>query len=277
MTAAWPLSSDRTGVDFVISLTGADFPSSVYTPAIQPPPTPMDPVTTTASPTADLTVTQKVILAAHALEKQGQTPFSAESLIVECWKVSPQTFGLKGFASQHPDSNRVLAVIMGERGLARQGWLDKVGMKLYTLTERGRKEAERILNGEEAPPKQKVDRNRPVASGAKMNRDVEKFVLRVNTTTAVRRFKTGAKLEITFRDACSFWGVADPTNLIEVRKAATTLPEELDRVKTLFTGDTIVLSNGQQVSRDEVNLLADVHSYLAQQFARQLDISRGRR
>ena len=78
-------------------------------------------------PALDLTVTQKVILAAHTLEKQGQSPFSAEALIVECWKVSPQTFGLKGFSAIHPDSNRVLAVIMGERGLARQGWINTVG------------------------------------------------------------------------------------------------------------------------------------------------------
>ncbi|CAN5623997.1 hypothetical protein BH11PLA2_BH11PLA2_35380 [soil metagenome] len=259
-----------------ISLTRNDFPSSVYyresSHSFNPP---THTVTTTQSPTADLTVTQKVILASHALEKQGQSPFSAEALIVECWKGSPNTFGLKGFAAAYPDSNRVLAVIMGERGLARQGWLVKVGTKLYTLSDRGRKEAERIHNGEEAPPKVKAERTR--TSSTKVNRDTEKFILRVSSTTAVRRFRTGAKFEITFRDAASFWGVADPTDLISVRKAAALLPDELAKANELFTSDKIVLSNGQQVSTEEMKLLGDVHAFLSQQFARQLDLPRVRR
>jgi hypothetical protein len=235
-------------------------------------------VTTTASPSAlAFTVTQKVLVASHILEKQGQSPFSAEALIVECWKTSPETFGLKGFAKHYPDSNRVLAVIMGERGLARQGWLTKMGTKLYALSERGRKEAERLLRGEEAPPKPKPERPTRTASGPKINREVEKFILRITTSTAMRRFKTGAKYEITFRDAAAFWGVADPTNLIEVRKAAALLPEELEKAEELFTTDKIVLSNGQQMTIDEVRMVGDVHTYLSTQFARQLDIPRVRR
>lgn len=233
-----------------------------------------DTVTTTEAH-ADLTVTQKVILAAYSLEKEGQSPFSAEALIVACWKSNKKTFGLKGFAEAYPDSNRVLAVIMGERGLARQGWLNKEGVKLYTLSERGRKEAERIQRGDEPPPKVKVER--PRTSPAKVNRDIEKFILRITTTQAIRRFRTGAKFEITFRDACSFWGVADPTDLMAVRKAASSTPEEIARAEELFTGDKLVLSNGQLVTMDELKMISAVHSFLSEQFARQLDLSRVRR
>ena len=82
----------------------------------------------------DCTVPEKILLAAHQLEENGQSPFTAEALIVVAWQKYPKTFGLKGFDTQYPDSNKVLASIMGEKGLARRGWLSKAGQKLYTLT-----------------------------------------------------------------------------------------------------------------------------------------------
>ena len=41
---------------------------------------------------------------------------------------------------------------MGEKGLARRGWLNKVGQKLYALTREGRQMVRRLLGNEEAPP-----------------------------------------------------------------------------------------------------------------------------
>ena len=93
---------------------------------------------------AECTVPEKILLAAHQLEKQGQSPFSAEALIVASWQRFPRTFGLKGYADQYPDSNKVLSSIMGERGLARRGWLAKMGQKLYALTKEGRQVVVRI-------------------------------------------------------------------------------------------------------------------------------------
>ena len=68
---------------------------------------------------ADCTVSEKILLAAFQLEQEGQSPFSAESLIVGSWQKFPRTFGLKGYAELYPDSNKVLSSIMGDRGLAK--------------------------------------------------------------------------------------------------------------------------------------------------------------
>ena len=87
----------------------------------------------------DFTVPEKILLAAENLEKQGHSPFTAESLIVASWQKFPSTFGLKGFAEKYPDSNKILSSIMGEKGLARRGWLVKMGQKLYAMTREGRK------------------------------------------------------------------------------------------------------------------------------------------
>src|SRR3954451_19662227 len=87
---------------------------------------------------AEGTWPEKILLAASQLEEQGQTPFSAEALIVSAWQKYPKTFGLKGYEENYPDSNKVLSGIMGEKGLPRRGWMIKVGQKLYSLTRDGR-------------------------------------------------------------------------------------------------------------------------------------------
>ena len=97
---------------------------------------------------AEFTVPEKILLAAYQLEEAGQSPFSAEALIVAVWQKNPRTFGLKGYAEQYPDSNKVLTSLMGEKGLARRGWLNKMGQKLYSLTREGRQVVRRLRQEE---------------------------------------------------------------------------------------------------------------------------------
>src|SRR4029077_2667203 len=116
---------------------------------------------------------------ADTLDKQGQSPFSAEALIVASWLKFPKTFGLKGYADQFPDSNKILSSIMGEKGLARRGWLVKIGQKMYALTRDGRQVVRRVLLEEEE--------EQPGAN-IKLSRDMEKFVLNLLDSTAVQKF-----------------------------------------------------------------------------------------
>src|SRR5437879_2677006 len=98
---------------------------------------------------AEFTASEKILLAAYQLEERGQSPFSAENLIVAAWQDYPKTFGLKGYDEQFPDSNRVLSCIMGEKGLTKRGWLAKMGQKLYSLTRDGRQVVRRLQGGAE--------------------------------------------------------------------------------------------------------------------------------
>src|SRR5947207_14713140 len=97
----------------------------------------------------DFTVPEKILLAADLLDKEGQSPFTAEALIVASWERFPTTFGLKGFAEKYPDSNKILSSLMGEKGLARRGWLVKMGQKMYALTREGRAVIRRVMMQEE--------------------------------------------------------------------------------------------------------------------------------
>jgi hypothetical protein len=216
---------------------------------------------------ADCTVPEKILLAAHQLEEEGQSPFSAEALIVASWQKFPRTFGLKGYADLYPDSNKVLSSIMGEKGLARRGWLAKMGQKLYSLTRDGRVVVQRLQQGEEPMAA-------PVA--VKITRDQEKFILAQFASAAVEKFDEGRKPEINFADACRFWGINDSTHgeaLDERMNRVRTILSDMERI--LGTGDT-ELSSGRSISGDDIAHLADIHQYLHERFARHLSLLRNR-
>ena len=142
---------------------------------------------------AECTVPEKILLAAWQLEDQGQSPFSAEALIVTSWQRYPRTFGLKGYSEQYPDSNKVLASIMGEKGLARRGWLVKMGQKLYALTKDGHQVVRRL--------RQDGDQSARPVQVTKLTRDHEKFLLGLLESVAVDKFQEGRKQDITFAEA----------------------------------------------------------------------------
>jgi hypothetical protein len=206
-------------------------------------------------------------MAAAQLEQQGNIPFSAESLIVASWQLNNRSFGLKGYAEQYPDSNRVLSVIMGERGLARQGLLDKVGVKLYSLSERGRKLVSRLesTDPDEAFEKEKREPRK------KLTKDLERFLERVTGSLALIRYRTGVKQSITFRDACDFWGVSDRTDVAAVQVAVRKMPGQIAQIEQLFEGDKLQMGSGRRLSIQEVHTLSELHTYLTDQFSRHLN------
>jgi hypothetical protein len=217
---------------------------------------------------AECTVPEKILLAAYGLEEQGQSPFSAEALVVAAWQKFPRTFGLKGYSDQYPDSNKILTSIMGEKGLARRGWLAKMGQKLYSLTRDGRQVVRRLLQEDEAPP--------GPPPPTRLSRDQEKFLLHLLGSPAVEKFQQGLKLELTFADACKYWGVTE--NL-----RGDALDARLERFRTGLTEiDRIVgsaaadLSTGRSISPDEIRELHKVDEYLNERFSRHLTLLKNR-
>src|SRR3954468_13866979 len=142
---------------------------------------------------ADGTLPEKILLAASHLEDQGQSPFSAEALIVSAWQKYPQTFGLKGYEGSYPDSNKVLSGIMGEKGLPRRGWMVKVGQKLYSLTRDGRQVVRKLLQGEETPP---LTARRPTVNP--LGRDQDVLLQGLLASAALGKLRQGRAAEWTF-------------------------------------------------------------------------------
>ncbi len=215
---------------------------------------------------AECTVPEKILLAALELEQQGESPFSAESLVVASWQKYPKTFGLKGFADQYPDSNKVLTSIMGVKGLAGRGWLAKVGQKMYTLTKDGRQIVRRLQHGGEAP----------VVQGTKVSREQEKFLLGLWAGSAVEKFLEGRKPELTFADACAFWGVNESMNGPAVKAQLDHQRATFSELARTLTGGDATLSSGRSVSVEDVQQLEKISHYLEERFSRHLNLLRSR-
>lgn len=216
---------------------------------------------------ADCTVPEKILLAAHQLESEGQSPFSAEALIVTSWQKFPKTFGLKGYADLYPDSNKILTSIMGEKGLARRGWLAKMGQKMYSLTRDGKQVVSRLLRGGETAT---------TSTSIHISRDDEKFLLNLLNCSALEKFVEGRKPELTFADACRYWGITENMHgeMLDTKmKRFRAGLADLERIA--HKGGT-ELSNGRSISEDDVGQLRDVHEYLEERFSRHLNLLRSR-
>ncbi len=212
-------------------------------------------------------------MAASELEQQGQSPFSAEALIVTAWQKFPRTFGLKGYGDQHPDSNKVLSCIMGNRGLARRGWLAKMGQKLYTLTREGRQVVQRLAEGGGHTPLTAPPPQQPTS---RLSRDQEKFLLGSLGSTAVHKFEEGLKNELTFGDACRFWGISENLHGSALDQKLTAQRQSLLEIERLIGQTSVELNNGRSVSREDLSLLTAVHEWLSDRFSRHLSLLRNR-
>jgi hypothetical protein len=216
---------------------------------------------------ADCTVPEKILLAAFQLEEAGQSPFSAETLIVSVWQQFPRTFGLKGYADQYPDSNKVLSSLMGEKGLARRGWLNKMGQKLYALTREGRQLVRRLRNDEPAPlPTENV----------KLPRDQDKLLQTLFASTAVRKYQDNRKPELTFADACRFWSITENLQGAALDDRLASVRATLGDIERTVGKSKTVLSDGRLLTGDDANMLCDLHIYLEDRFARHLTLLRNR-
>ena len=221
---------------------------------------------------AECTVPEKILLAASHLEDTGQSPFSAEALIVAVWQKYPNSFGLKGFADQYPDSNKVLTSIMGEKGLARKGWLAKMGQKLYSLTRDGRNVVRRLQQGE-APQSPA-----PTAgSTVSLTRDQERFLQGLFAGSAWNKYREGRKSELTFADACRFWGITESMH-------GEALDTRMEQLRIDLTGIEVRIAqgaarrsdDGRSVTPEEVGILLDTHAFLEGRFSRHLNLQRTR-
>lgn len=216
----------------------------------------------------EFTVSEKILLAADQLEKQGQSPFSAEALIVTSWQQFPRTFGLKGYAEQFPDSNKVLSSIMGEKGLARRGWLAKMGQKLYSLTREGKHMVRRIQQPDEPEPQPTSQRL--------LGREQEKFLLSVLGSSAVHKFEENRKQDLTFADGCRFWNIPDSMGGEAVDEQLEKFEKTLLEIDELVSNQAAELSTGRVIDGGELRVLVNIHRFMQDRFDRLLNLLRSR-
>ncbi len=216
----------------------------------------------------DFTVPEKILVAADQLESQGHTPFTAETLIVTVWQKFPNTFGLKGYAELYPDSNKVLSSLMGEKGLARRGWLVKTGQKMYALTREGRKVIRRVTMQEG---------DEPEAPGLqRLPRELERIVVAMFDSSAVQKFEENRKADLTFADACRFWGITENMRGDQLDEKLSIMKKSLAELDKFFADADAELSSGRVLTAGDIRVLTNIHGHMADRFERHLNLLRSR-
>jgi hypothetical protein len=224
-------------------------------------------VSTTAN-VDDFTVPEKILLAADQLDQGGQSPFTAEMLIVASWEKFPNTFGLKGFAEKYPDSNKILSSLMGEKGLARRGWLVKMGQKLYALTREGRQVIRRVtLQEEEDTPPTELQR---------LRREHERFLQGLLDSSAVQKFEENRKNDLSFADACRFWGVAEHMKTEQLKERLDYVEQTLGEIDRILADVDAQMSSGRVIAAGDIRVMTNIHRYMEDRFERHLNLLRSR-
>jgi hypothetical protein len=219
-------------------------------------------------PSRGLSVAEKLLMAAITLDAGERRTFTAEDLVVAAWTSFPETFGLRGHLDDHgnpmyPDSNRVFMEIMGPKPLRQRGLIEKVGNKRYRVTEAGRQRASETRDADRLPgaAKAAVDRN--------VLEDFRRFVAARATT----KFREGRSDEITFHDACSFWGISPRSTARELRSRLAHFDAVVEAVRHAVGSQDFTLEHGGvSFSAKDVEALMDLSGQLRERFEAELAI-----
>lgn len=219
------------------------------------------------APEPRLTAAEKILLAALDLEGPGRTsPFTLSELVVKCWQKYPKTFGLEHYLTDHPDSNKVSVALAGAKGLVSRGWLTRTGSKTYALTAAGLKAAKGLGAETAAPFRPKHPDAGPPPE------KLAAFLGRCLYCTAMSKAERGLTDEITFPEACEFWGYSSTpaSSGPSLFPYLDAFVRDLAISRTVLRRGPYVLDDGREVGLEDVFCLQQLHDALSTQFSRHL-------
>lgn len=226
--------------------------------------------------TTRLTNKDRVVAVALSLEGQGQVVFSAETLVIHCWWRWPQHFGMHGYEVQYPDTQKVLPLLGGDQGLVRKGVLSKRGDRTYALTPAGRQSGYEVVEQHRLPFDVKGARFAAVT--CQLPPETEAFLTRGMDSEAMSLRTQGREGEITYPEAFDLFGMRPRAQGEEVAAALSEFRQQmLLCVQAFADRPTVVLTNGREVTRREVDGLAGLAGRLEQRYRRHLDLMEQRK
>jgi len=217
-----------------------------------------------------MTTVEKILLAAHELEENERSPFSAEELVVKAWENDRSLFGLQGYADQYPDSNRILTNIMGNKGLKGKGWVEKVGEKLYKLTASGTSIARSL-----------ADSAQTTASRAStIDRKQITIILRMLESPAFKKKNAQDEQSILFRDACKFWGISSYSDASTVKtqfRVNRDVLADLEKaIASSATGHLVLPGMKDVIDKETVSSLLETDEFFKTKFFDEIENLRRR-
>ena len=216
-----------------------------------------------------LSILEKLLLAALWLEESGKRPFSGEDLVVSAWQHFPDAFGLAGYKDNngrllYPDSDRVMKNVISTTPIRKHGLLKKVGKKVYQLTEAGRDQA-RLLSTRES--------NSTYVEKISVSRESAVALRRLFTSKVLEKFKDNRIEEITFFDACSFWGISPRSSAIELEGKIANFEKIVETAKDAAKNKIVSFEHsGDTFGESDLELLLQIHKTLLKRFQQELEV-----
>lgn len=206
-----------------------------------------------------ITKHEKVLVT--AFRRWPEESFSAEDLVVACWKEYPEDFGLQGYENSYPDSNVIYRYIMGQNSIVKKHkWLLQTRSKTYRLSTQGASRALTLLGDSQSTE----DGQR-----VRIERAREAVLARLLRSRAWMKYQRGE--EIVFREACMFWGIIPRSAGEEYRFARKELADSLslaeERIRQAQTSDLWVPEVNRSIDHETLNQLRSLDAELVQTFA----------
>lgn len=220
------------------------------------------------SPAVDLR--RQLLGAAIALAHDDlRAEITFEQLLVEAWSRNHQAWGLRGFESEYPDSERLHRELdsrgAGQGGLVGQGLLEKVRPRVYRLTPKGLHLAADEVSAEGSEIRERVDRR------------LEAEVTQLLSSTAFRKWLRNPAEPRSFREAGQFWRVAPgtPPKVIDERLAGVSSVLATARDVLAKAGSDAALrgrGGGLLFTNEDLERCEEFHQVLLERFASDLKV-----
>ena len=201
-----------------------------------------------------------------AFEQWPEATFSAEDLVVACWRKFSNDFGLQGYEAEYPDSNVVYRHIMGQSSIVKkQKWLLHVGKKTFKLSNTGVHHSLNLAesmgeDGENTEQRVRIERSR------------ETVLARLLRSRAWHKFQDDG--EIVFREACAFWGITLRSSGEDYRYARDELNASLslaeERLSGAHNGALYVGEPHTEIHANDIARLRHLDLQMESEFAEEL-------
>jgi hypothetical protein len=213
---------------------------------------------------------QQVLLA--ALECSGgdlRKEFTAEDLLLAAWKRNPAAWGLRGYETEHPDSERIYVeldrVSVGgtnvRGGMVGLGLFEKVRQRTYRFSPAGLGAASEVAGAD------------PSFRG-KAERALADAVAAILSHPVFREWMRDPMMPKHFRDAGHFWGIAPGTPPNVIRSRIGEVDNTLERARSLLqaTGmDEVAARHGKRLfDRVDLERALEFQTTLKRRFAKDV-------
>jgi len=214
-----------------------------------------------------LTRDQYILLAAAELSKK-DNKITIEDLTVKSWEINKQDFGLIGYKSKYPNSNAIYVLLMNKKGAIRKnGWLEKVGEKIYTLTSVGIKSAQELQS--------QITESKKIIGGSNPDDDgrIEENKLKIFLSSRTVQDILNGEKEYIFLNACVFWGIPELPNArqLDIGLANTDLYIKKLHDKIKKSGKHYSGPKNFQYSLKNIELLKSMHEDFKSKFSDKIE------